>query len=197
MAKGEKGKYWTCVCWLDSMVDNWQDEIADLLQIPYCYCIHDKDKTSRDDEDRKTHVHIIIAFSNTTTYNHALKVFKKLMPSCAKIEQVLNIRYMYDYLIHDTESCRKKNKHLYDRSERIEGNNFDIGGFEQISISDKRAMCKNLCDFIINHNIDNFSDFYKIVFDYFDSSYLEVIISYSGLFERLCKGNYLNSTRRL
>lgn len=32
----------------------------------------------------------------------------------------------YDYLIHDTDKCRKLGKHQYDPSERITGNGFDI-----------------------------------------------------------------------
>ena len=64
----EKAKYWTCILYPESMVDDWQDKICDILQVPFAYCIHDKDKDGHDG-DRKIHVHVEIAFPNTTTKN--------------------------------------------------------------------------------------------------------------------------------
>ena len=193
MAKIAKARYWVAVLYPESMDPDWSDDLDFKLQVPYCFCIHDKDLTSDCEEDRKVHVHLILAFNNTTTYNHALSIFQKLQPTCKYCEQVLNIRFMYNYLIHDTSDCKKKNKHVYSISERICGNNFDIGSYEQISISDKRKMLKDLCDFIYKNNICNFIDFYESFLNEFDSEYFEVISTYSGLLERLCKGNYLKT----
>lgn len=209
-----KARYWTAVLYPESMIEGWQDKISDILQIPFEYCIHDKDELGRkikkvtnkynkvivydasdfaidSHETRKVHVHLIIVFNNTTTYKHALSVFQKLQPSCSYCEQVLSIRYIHEYLIHNTEKAKKENKHLYDVSERISGNNFDIGSYEQISITDKRKMLKELCDIIYDNCVSNFIDFYEVVVTRFDDSYFEVISSYSGLLERMCKGNYL------
>lgn len=207
--KVAKAKYWTAVLYPESMVEDWESKISDLVQIPFEYCIHDKDSnkaikeykskygetvvyewTEKHDE-RKIHVHVILAFSNTTTYNHALSIFQKLMPSCKYCEQVLNIRYLHEYLIHNTETAKKQNKHQYDVKERISGNNFDIGSYEQLSITDKRNMLKELCDFIVEYEIYNFFDFYIHVSDRFSPEYFEVIASYSGMLERLCKGVFL------
>lgn len=189
--KVQKAKYWTAVLYPESMVDDWQDKIYDLLQIPFCYCIHDKDVLHDSEEERKTHVHVVIAFNNTTTFKHALSVFQRLQGSCSYCEQVLNIRYIYDYLIHNTDSCRKQNKHIYDISERVCGNDFDIGNFEQISITEKRKMLKELCDHIYNNKIMNFIIFYSELDNSFSPEYFEIVSSYSGFLERLCKGNYL------
>lgn len=218
--KMQKAKYWTCVLYPESMIDVWEDKISDILQVPYCYIIHDKDNLGKvikkvsnkcgkeisydasefciDKHDfRKVHVHVVIAFPNTTTYKHALSCFQLLQPNCSYCEQVLNIRYMYEYLIHNTEKAKKDKKYQYDASNRICGNNFDIGAYEQVSITDKRKMLKELCDFIRDNEIDNFLTFY----DYFDKkaefdfNYFEVVASYSGLLERLCKGNYLMKYR--
>ena len=51
---------------------------------------------------------------------------------------------MYNYLIHDTEDSRKKHKHQYDKSERITGNNFDIGSYEQLSVDEKNSILVEL-----------------------------------------------------
>lgn len=137
MPMQEKARYFVAVLYPENMKPDWQDYIGDYLQLPYAYCIHNQDLTNDPDETRKEHVHCIIAFPNTTTYNHAVNVFERLNApgkrSFNKVEVVINIRHMYDYLIHNTETCRKLNKWLYDFKERITGNCFDIGAFEQIS----------------------------------------------------------------
>lgn len=200
-----KARYWVGVCYPENMVDGWQDDIGDILEYPYAYCIHDKDhlaefkpgKTARKDvqeRDRKVHVHIIVAFPNTTTYNNALNLFQKLSKdgcSCINtVQAVENIRNKYEYLIHNTENCKKQKKYLYDVKERITGNNFDIGAYEQISLADKTRMKLELSDFVINEFITNYTDLYSAVRSNFDDEYLEIFTTYSGHFERLCKGNY-------
>lgn len=190
----EKAKYWTCVCYPENMIDTWKEDIGNILQNPYAYCVHDADLDGAEDQ-RKEHVHIILALRNTTTYKTALGLFQKLSAPgricCNTCEQIRNIRFVYNYLIHDTEDCRKKGKHLYKASERITGNNFDIGSFEQLSTEDKRKMADEIEDFIYEHNIYNYADLNYYVKNNFDSQYREVIKSYSGHFDRLCKGMYL------
>lgn len=191
MARINKARYWTGVLWLENLDENWQDEIADLVQVPFAYCIHDKD-VDEQNEGRKPHVHLILAFSNTTTYNHALQVFKLLGDKAVNtIQACISIRNTYEYLIHNTESCRKKDKHEYALKERITGNGFDIGFYEQVSVSEKRDMLKELCDFAIDNNFTNFSDFFVASNEAFPSEYFEVITTYSAMLERITRGNYL------
>lgn len=190
-----KNKYWVGVLYNENMVDDWQERIGDLLELPYCYCVHDKDLLSDNEEVRKIHTHVMIAYNNTTTYKNALSVFNKLSKegkkAINKCEPVHNVKFMYNYLIHDTEDSRKKGKYLYLPTERVCGNNFDIGNYEQLSFAEKTDMAKELCDIIVSNGFVEFTSFYMYVVSNFDSSYFEVIKGYSGLFERLCKGNYL------
>ena len=136
----EKTKYWCAVLYPENMREGWETDIGDIVQIPFAYCIHDEDLDSND-EERKKHVHLILVFTNTTTKNHAYSVFSELFApgrvACNTIKAIINIRNMYDYLIHDTDTCRKKGKKLYSSDCRITGNNFDIGAFEQLSITEK------------------------------------------------------------
>jgi hypothetical protein len=191
-----KAKYWTAVLYPENMIDNWEDEIAELLQLPGAYCIHDKDLDNAR-RKRKTHVHIILAFKNTTTYNYALSVFDKLSKpdksALNKVEAAIDIRHLYEYLIHNTADSKKKKKHLYDETERIEFNSFDIGNYEQLSARDKDKMLKELCDHIVQNNISNFADFYCYAVSNFGDEYFEVIKTYSGFLERLTKGIYLRA----
>lgn len=186
-------KYWVGVGYPESMKPDWKDVIGETLQLPYAYCVHDKDKTGHNG-DRKEHVHIMIVFPNTTTYKHALSVMNGLSAdgktAFNKIERVINVRFMYDYLIHDTEDSQKKKKHLYDKSERIEGNNFDIGNYEQVSLGDKKDMRRELSLAIFNEGFTNYIDFYMWVLSNFDTSYEDIVSTYSGHFDRLIRGNY-------
>lgn len=188
-----KARYWCGILYPENMIKDWHEEIGDLLQLPYCYCVHDRDRNS-DGETRKTHVHLIIVFPNTTTYKHAMTVFNSLSGEndcLSTCEPVFNVRHMYNYLIHDTDTCKKKGKFLYHPSDRISGNNFDIGSFEQLSIAEKEDIAQELCDIIVQQGFTNFVDFYMYVRSNTDSSYFSVFKSYSGMFERLCKGNFL------
>ena len=191
----EKARYWVGELYPENLIEDWEDQIAEKLQLPFAYCIHDKDKT-KDGTPRKAHVHLIVVFPNTTTYNHALSVFKVLdktkggPTACNKVERILGIRNMYDYLIHDTEDSRKKGKYLYSPTERKTGNNFDIGNYEQLSSTEKLDMLDELCDDIIEQDFRNFRQFYLYVRENRDKEYREIIKANSGLLDRLIKGNY-------
>ena len=194
MAKIEKARFWVGVLYPENMRTDWETDIGDIVQLPYAYCCHTLDNDTKS-EHRKDHIHLILAFPNTTTYKHAMSVFSQLSAegktALNKIEAVINIRNMYDYLIHDTDTCRKKNKELYDSSARITGNNFDIGAYEQLGVAEKNDMCRELCNAIIAEGFTNFADFYLyVVSTYEDSNYFEILKTYSGLFERLTKANY-------
>lgn len=191
-----KARYWSGVLYPENMIENWEVEIGDIVQVPYAYCIHDADKTGKK-EERKVHVHLILVFPNTTTFNHALKVFNLLSKEGFKAintcQAVVSIRGAYDYLIHDTDAAKKANKKLYDPSCRKTGNNFDIGAYEQLGVAEKNELCQLLCNIIIAEEFTNFTDFYTYcMINLFpeNSNYFEVIKSYSGLFERLTKGNF-------
>lgn len=192
----DKAKYWAGVLYPENMIDNWENEIGDIVQVPYAYCVHDADLTSKK-EERKKHVHLILVFPNTTTYNHAMNVFNLLSKQGCKAintcQAIVSIRGAYDYLIHDTDSAKKQGKKLYDTKCRITGNNFDIGSYEQLSVKEKNELCKNLCNIIMTEKITNFTDFYDYCSTELfleDSNYFDVFKSYSALFERLTKGNF-------
>lgn len=189
------GRYWTGVLYPENMIENWKEIIGDLIELPYAYCVHDKDLTSDPDETRKNHVHLIICFPNTTTCKAALNLMRSLsLPgkSCVNaIQQVLYIRHAYEYLIHNTETCKANNKYLYDKSERITGNNFDIGSYEQLSVADKLNLAKEIGDYIIENNIENFRDLYLEIDYNFEPTYFEILKNNASFFTYLCRGNWL------
>lgn len=190
-----KSKYWWAICYPENMKEGWQNDIDDLLQLPYAYCIHDKD-LDNDGDSRKDHVHVMIAFPNTTTMKHAKSVFKEMeitgrqMLLNDTINRVINVRRAYNYLIHDTDECRKKGKYQYPASDRIIGNNFDIGAYEQVGLEEKMQMRRELSLFLIEKQFADYTTFYQYVINNYDSEYESIVVTYQGHFDKLCKGCY-------
>lgn len=184
-----KARYWWAVLYQENMVDGWRDNIEELLQLPYAYCEHVADVDGKG-EHRKDHVHVIIVFGNTTTYKTAMSVFKRLGEKALnKCERVIDIRHCYDYLIHDTDKCRKLGKHQYDPSERITGNGFDIGNYEQISTAKKQHMLKELTWFIMSEGYETINEFTQPALERFGEQYWEIIVSYSAFLVKYLNGN--------
>ena len=202
MSRSEKARYWVAIMYPENMIDGWEDKISNLLQVPFVYCIHDKDVCS-DGSIRKVHVHIMIAWANTTTYKSALNCFKRLeKDGCIaipndKIEVVQNVRFMYNYLIHDTDDSKKKNKFLYSVADRICGNGFDIGCFEQLSLIDNERILDELEDFLIFNTYMNYGSFYRDIKEdsRFSKEYAVVARKNHGFLEALCRGFYLEYKR--
>ena len=191
MTRINKARYWWAVLYPENMVDDWQNKIDDLVQVPYAYCIHNLD-TDTKSEHRKDHVHLMLTFSNTTTRNHAMEIFKllgeKALNTC---EAVVNVRHCYDYLIHDTESSKKAGKYQYDPSCRVTGNGFDIGAYEQIGTLEKREIFVQLCDLITDNGITNINDLYVYVRNELDWRYMDVMDAKWQRLESLTRGAYL------
>lgn len=196
---GVKARYWWAVLYPENMIENWKDEIDDLFQLPYEYCVHDKDIVNDPDEQRKVHVHIIIAFANTTTYKNAFSIFDRLSAagrqSLNKCEQVVSIEYAHKYLRHDTEKCRKDGKFLYPEEERISGNNFDIGAYIQLSKSEEQEIFNDIVDTIYECCFEAFADvdrYYRYSYEYQSEDvkkyYETVLRGHFRYFETLCKG---------
>lgn len=203
MAKNDvKARFWEGILYPENMVEDWENKIDRILEFPYAYCIHNKDnlKKTKNGEikERKTHVHIILAYNNTTTETFVKRVFNKLSApnkkACSTVEEIHNIRKAYDYLIHDTEKARKDGKYLYDEKERISGNNFDIGALEQFSESEKEEIINNICDFIIVNEIENLYQLYVLLPELSndEKKYKRIFNMRYSLFANLCKGVYQN-----
>ena len=202
MAIRNRARYWTGILWTENLPSNWEDTIADTVQLPFAYCKHYKDLDTKN-ESRKDHVHVILAWPSPTTYKNALAVFQSIggdngAKACNTCQVINNMRHVYDYLIHDTDSARKAGKHLYSPLERVCGNNFDIGTYEQVSQADKDAKLFEMRREIIKRGISNFADFDDL-FDelWFDDSVaFEVYKTHSAVLERSIRGQWQRAESR-
>lgn len=220
----QKAKVWLGVTYPENMMSQWQDEVSDILQgIPYAYCIHDKDemhilKPGEEVPDnlkpelysdgekrslRKIHVHWILYLKDikqgTTTRKHATEILNLLSKPgrvcCPGTEACLNIEHAWNYLIHNTENAKNKNKHLYNENERITGNTFDIERYIVLTEGQKLEMAKEISDYIIDYRIKDTARLYKDLRTHFGEEYFEVFKANNAMFDRLCRGVF-NETMR-
>lgn len=199
-----RAREWFVVLYPESMLPDWTDKIYDVLQCPFAYCIHYLDRDMKS-EHRKTHVHLLLHFEDQKTERQVFKLVNRLAllgKNCAAPisdrEVVIDIRHCYDYLIHNTESCKRTGKELYPTTSRIEGNNFDIGMYEKLSEVEKEEIILDLKWFILDKVITNFRLFEILVsreerFQNLDQKLLSQILrGNSNYFNMLIKGNYLH-----
>ena len=71
-----KVKLWEGICYPENMLDDWQEEIDDILQVPFAYAIHDIDHDQKS-KQRKTHVHIIVVWGGNTTRKAIINVLNR------------------------------------------------------------------------------------------------------------------------
>lgn len=156
-----EGKFrnWTVVLYPDSMIPYWEDRIYRLIQLPFEYIIHDMDEVEIEEDEsqkRKTHVHLIVHFPNTTTYTSVLSMFIDRLSAigkrcCNKVEGVRNLRYMHLYLTHSTKDAIKDGKYRYKDSDIVSGNNWDTGAFVDLEESEKLNLYLAIHDAIVEH----------------------------------------------
>lgn len=84
----------------------------------YAYILHDKDKQANSNELKKPHYHFLVQFSRTQR-GAWFKAFATDDMGLVFYERCTIPESAYNYLIHDTPTCKKQGKHLYDTSERV------------------------------------------------------------------------------
>lgn len=198
--KSQKARVTLHIAYPENMVDDWEERAPDELEVPFAYCIHDKDASGHDG-DRKTHVHIMQYWSQGgQTFRAAWSNIEKLAKPgrvCSlEPRACVNIEHAYAYLIHDTESARKAGKHLYDVSERICCNTFDIERYITLDTDAKNAMAKELCDYVISRHLKDSASIYMGIRRDFDEKYFEIYKANNAMLDRLARGNFLKWERK-
>lgn len=107
--------WWSGTCYHKEQLD----EIITSSDIQhYAYILHDKDKQSDSEELKKPHYHFLVQFARNQRGSW-FKAFATDDMGLVFVQRCAIPKSAYDYLIHDTPTCRKEKKHLYDSSERI------------------------------------------------------------------------------
>lgn len=193
----EATRKWMAILYPENMIPNWENVIDDILQIPLCYCVHDKDDhidTKTGEVIAKTHLHVFLVYPNTTTRRNIIKLCNKLSADgkvcCSTAEEIVNSQKAFDYLIHNTEKARKEGKYQYPPEKRICCNNFDIHFVAQEDEYEKNLKTMQLSEIILQKKITNYVDFLNYVINSYDESYFRLQSSKHNYFDTIIKGNY-------
>lgn len=80
----------------------------------YAFCTHDRDIT-KDGEVKKLHTHLLLYFDERVSSSYVAFWFHTLE---IKIISRTNVVNEWNYLIHDSDNCRKEKKFLYSPDDR-------------------------------------------------------------------------------
>lgn len=183
MRKNRTPRYrnWVAVLYTENLKDTWKSEISGVLPCPFAYCVHQPEE-----ENLKEHVHVMMIFNGPVSDKTVKSVLALLdkdvtKPACAsKIQRVLNIKSMYDYLIHADMESVMGGKIQYDSSSRICGNGFNIEDYDQnlkknmknvrlrwiLNLIMKNQEIKNLRDllsYLEEHRQSNFDKYMGVI----------------------------------
>lgn len=177
-------RYWQAILYLDHIVDDWKEKISSICTLPFECILHDKDN-NKDGTHRKDHIHIIVAWTNTTKPLSAFKVFSKIGIALSKdgqsvfapntMEAIDKIGNAHRYMTHNTDDAQKKGKHLYDDDELISGNSFDIGMYEQLDKGEESEIKSAIEALILEKRIKNYLKLKLICRQLNDSRYIKVL----------------------
>lgn len=179
----EKAKYWAFVAYPDSLPDNWQ-EILISTGLPCVVSpLHDAD-INADDTQKKPHYHIIMCFSNTTTYTNAKKITDSLNATIPKA--VKNIKGYYRYLTHQDNP----EKAQYSEVDIITLNGFNKLDYFDITRNEILSIKRQVKAFIVEHNINEYCD----LLDYLDEANLPELLD-CAMSNTILFNTYLKSKR--
>ena len=179
----EKAKYWAFVAYPDSLPENWQ-EILISTGLPCVVSpLHDAD-INADDTQKKPHYHIIMCFSNTTTYTNAKKITDSLNATIPKA--VKNIKGYYRYLTHQDNP----EKAQYSEVDIITLNGFNKLDYFDITRNEILSIKRQVKAFIVEHNINEYCD----LLDYLDEANLPELLD-CAMSNTILFNTYLKSKR--
>lgn len=131
--------------------------------------IHDKDIRDLENgkvEYKKAHYHVIYIANNPVTADSVRNRINRCMGDdeddnenkkkfVSHVKIVDSVQNLYLYLTHESSDAKKKNKHVYDSSDIVHLNNFEIGHYIQFSKEENDEYVNDLFDFIIDNKIKN------------------------------------------
>lgn len=155
--KNIKKRHWAMILYPESAPLNWKE----ILQETGLQCaispLHDMDKDDKGNF-KKEHYHIILSYSNNTTFNVVSSLCDKLnQPIPQAIE---NVKGYFRYLTHEDDS----DKFHYDKNYIVGINGFPIHKYtdsnDDINVVIELVM---LTDFITDNNITEYHTFIEMV----------------------------------
>lgn len=147
----QKGRYWACVCYPQSLPTNWLEILQNSGLALAISPLHDKD-VDPTGEPKKPHYHLLLCYDGPTTYNNVKTLCDSLNATIPiKIESP---RGMYRYHIH----MDNPEKYQYDDRNRILMNGLDPANFNGLTETEQFKIKCELIQLIRDNKIYEYSN---------------------------------------
>lgn len=182
-AKSIKKRYWSCILYPESMVDDWLEKVTS-SGLPFSMSpLHDAD-VNADGDQKKAHYHCLFCFAGPTTYNQAERFSKSLGGTAP--QPVESVRGVYRYFTH----MDNPEKAQYDPDCILSLNGFSIMDFVEYTKSEVLKTIRELQQVIISQDLTEYADFLEYVLLNGSELEYDVATSHTILFN-----SYLKSRR--
>lgn len=179
----QKGRYWACVCYPESLPTNWLEILQNSGLALAISPLHDKD-VNPTGEPKKPHYHLLLCYDGPTTYNNVKTLCVSLNATIPiKIESP---RGMYRYHIH----LDNPDKAQYDDRKRILMNGLDPANFNGLTETEEFKIKCELLQLIRDNKIYEYSNLINYLRALELKEYLKVAMKNTLFFN-----SYLNSAR--
>lgn len=155
---GKRFRSWTAVVYPDSASEDWLDTLSELLIEALVSPLHDSD-VEPTGEKKKPHYHVVISFSNPTTFEKAKDVFTCIDAVIPPESQcrVKDFKQMARYLCH----LDQPNKHRYSTEDVIAFGGIDYKALV-MTRTDEDCLLDEIEDYIRANRIVSFASFQRI-----------------------------------
>lgn len=214
--KNTKARHFGFLLYLDSIPENWVEQLESLGVSIAVSPLHDMDeKTDKDTwtsndvirngkHYKKPHYHVIYIARNPVTVESVRNKIKRKLgnKSVAHLEIIDFIKGAYEYLTHESKDAKAKNKYIYDKKAILHINDFDVDRYITLDESQKKELRDQLFN-LINHcgivNMKELSAFLSWRGEEYgitnQRDVIDVVASNGSLFRMLFDANYQNGFR--
>ena len=168
-----KGRDWTFIVYPESAPEQWR-EILDQTHLRWIESpLHDKD-VNADGEIKKAHWHILLSFDGPVTLKAVEKIALQL--NCPEPRKVSSSKGLVRYMIHKDNP----EKFQYSIDEIVAHNGADVASYFEMTHTNKLVLMKEIVNFIVKNEIDNYADFLMICIAESDE-WFDIAINYNTL----------------
>lgn len=154
---------------------------------------------------KKPHYHVIYIAKNPVTAQSVRNKIKRVLgdKSINKVQIIqYTVRDTYEYLTHESADAVAKKKHVYDKKDIVEINNFDVSRYDVLDAEEKNDLLNAVLDTIINYGFKNMIQLEHFVSsndndtDLTTSKLRDVAKGNNGMLRLYFDGNYQQSIQR-
>lgn len=181
--KNLKKRNWAFVLYPESAPTDWRDLLQSTGIQAAISPLHDKD-INPDGQPKKAHYHVIITYSNTTTYNSVKELTDRF--NCPIPQPLEQVRGYYRYLTHKDNP----EKFQYNEDDITTINGFDILEYVELTTTEVNKIKVEIQKLIRDNLITEYADLMDLLLDSDLKNYWDVASNHTYFFDK-----YISSIR--